>query len=234
MLKLYSFGPSFGVFDPGPFCLKVHSYLRMSGLDYENFPAIDNLRNAPKGKLPFIDDDGELIADSEFIIEHLKAKHGDKLDAWLSAEQKATAYLLTKSLDENFYWCVLHSRWMNETNWPIVKKEFFGSLPFPLKYIIPAVVRREQKQSLYKHGIGRNNEKEIQRIGERSLENLSVLLGDKPYFFGAQVCSFDAVAYGMLAQAISVDLDSALKQNAYRYDNLVQYCKRIENRYYST
>ena len=46
---------------------------------------------APKGKLPYIDDDGQKIADSTFIRRHLESKYGIDFDQGLSAEQRAIA-----------------------------------------------------------------------------------------------------------------------------------------------
>jgi glutathione S-transferase len=106
MIKLYSFGSGFGVTDPSPFVLKVDAYMRMANIEYQNIPDDSNIRKAPKGKLPFMTDRDKTIADSEFIIAYLQEKYQVKLDAHLSAEQKATAYLFGKSLDENLYWCL--------------------------------------------------------------------------------------------------------------------------------
>lgn len=56
----------------------------MAGLPPALVNSADVLR-APKGKqLPVIDDDGTRMADSRFIIEHLKAQLGDPLDGALS------------------------------------------------------------------------------------------------------------------------------------------------------
>ena len=80
MIKLYQFRPAFGLPNASPFCMKVENYLRMAGLAYE-CPRGADMRKAPKGKMPYIEDEGSLIADSSFIIDHLKRKYGDPLDA---------------------------------------------------------------------------------------------------------------------------------------------------------
>jgi hypothetical protein len=56
MIKLYSFGPSFGVADPSPYVLKVDVYMRMANIEFTSVPDVKNLQKAPKGKLPFITD----------------------------------------------------------------------------------------------------------------------------------------------------------------------------------
>src|SRR5215813_744512 len=70
MITLYTFGPAFGLPDPSPFVTKAEVLLKMAGLAYQTDPT--GFRRAPKGKLPYIDDDGERIADSTLIRWHLE------------------------------------------------------------------------------------------------------------------------------------------------------------------
>ncbi|MCX4026805.1 glutathione S-transferase family protein [Endozoicomonas sp. SM1973] len=232
MVKLYGFGSGFGVVDPSPFVLKVDAYLRMSGIKFETVSSIENLKKAPKGKLPFIEDDGKVVGDSYFIIEYLGKKYQSTLDQWLSDEQKAIAHLVSKSLDENFYWCIVYSRWMCEDTWPILKKAFFSSMPFPLKQILPSILRSGVKKSLNKQGLGRHSNDEIQQIYSHSLASLSAMLGEKSYFLGDKPCSLDASAYAFLAECILVEIDNDFNKIARRFDNLVGYCKRVQDEFY--
>ena len=179
MIKLYSFGPAFNLADPSPFVAKIDLYLKANGIKFESIPSANNLQKAPKGKLPFIDDNGTIIADSSFIVEHLKQHHNADIDSWLNEEQKATAHLMTKSLEENFYWCIVHSRWICEDTWPIVRAQFFDTMPFPLNKIVPIIAHRNVMKNMKGHGLGRHSDEEIMSIAKQSLESLSTLLGNK-------------------------------------------------------
>ncbi|WP_163836289.1 glutathione S-transferase family protein [Spartinivicinus ruber] len=232
MVKLYGFGSGFGVADPSPFVLKVDAYLRMSGIKYETVSSMANLQKAPKGKLPFIEDDGKVVGDSYFIIEYLAEKYQSKLDQWLSDEQRAIAHLVAKSLDENFYWCIVYSRWMCDDTWPIIKKAFFNSMLFPVKQVMPTILRNGVKKSLEKQGLGRHSNDEIKKIFSHSLQSLSVMLGEKPYFLGDKPCSLDASAYAFLAECILVEIDNDFNKQARSFENLVSYCKRIQGEFY--
>ncbi|MCJ8344490.1 glutathione S-transferase family protein [bacterium] len=232
MIKLYGFGSSFGLPDASPFVLKVHTYLRMIGVEYENDQNMANLQSSPKGKLPFIDDGGQIIPDSAFIIEHLNAKHNIDLDQFLSEEEKGLAYLIGKSLDEDLYWCIVYSRWIREDTWPIAKKVWFDKMPFPLRHIIPLVARRGVKDKLQKQGLGRHSDQEILTIADKSLKSLSAVLGKKDFIMGDQVCSLDANVYGLLAQFILSDLDNDFTRMAKAYPNLVEYCNRMNQKYF--
>ena len=61
MTTLYTFGPAFGLPDPSPFVVKAEMLLKIAALPYK----VDTggFRKAPKGKLPYMDDDGEIVAD---------------------------------------------------------------------------------------------------------------------------------------------------------------------------
>jgi len=232
LIKLFNFGENLGVADPSPFVLKIDAYMRMAGIDFESSADFNNLIKAPKGKLPYIDDEGVIIADSFFIIMHLKKKYGVLLDKHLTDEQKAVSNLIIKSLDENFYWCLVYSRWINDDTWPIIRRTFFGGMPFPLKYIVPPVARKGVKSAFIKHGMGKHDDSEILEIAEDTLRNLSVMLSDKTYFFGDSPSTLDAAAYAFLAQVTLAELDNSLNELARKFENLVSYCERITAEYY--
>lgn len=233
MITLFSFGPHFGLSEASPFVLKVDLYLRMNGIEFESNSDFKNFRQAPKGKLPYIKDNETIVADSFFIIEYLREKYSSKLDEHLSEQQQATAHLLTKSIDENFYWCLIYFRWISDKYWPGVKAELFKDMPFPLKYIVPFIARRSTKNAIMNQGIGRHTESEILDIAEQTLSSLSTLLADQDYFFGDKPSTFDATAYAFLAQATLSNQDTPLTKTAKKKINLVNYCQRIQSQHYA-
>jgi len=208
LIKLFSFGENLGVADISPFVLKIDAYMRMAGIDFESSPDFNNLMKAPKGKLPYIDDEGVIVSDSFFIIRHLKKKYGVSLDKHLTDEQKAISKLIIKSLDENFYWCLIYSRWINNDTWPTIRSTLFGDMPFPLKYVVPSVARKGVKSAFIKRGMGKHSDSEILEIAEDTLQNLSVMLSDKTYFFGDSPSTLDAATYAFLAQVTLAELDT--------------------------
>lgn len=233
MVKLIGFGNAFGLVDPSPFVAKVDAYLRLAKIPYEYQGNAGALRTAPKKKLPIINDNGKTIADSYFIIEYLNEKYQVELDKDLTPEQVGLSHLLTKSLDENFYWCIVYSRWMRDDTWPIIKENFFGNLPFPAKQIIPAMLRKGVKKTLHGQGLGRHSDSEIMQVFEHSLRSLDKALGTKTYFFGDKPSSFDASAYAFLSACISTKLDNPFNRQAKTYNKLVEYCHRFEAEYYN-
>lgn len=232
MIKLYGFGPSFGIPDPSSFVLKVDCYMRMANIEFESINGSEYLRKAPKGKLPYIEWDGRVIPDSQEILNAFDEMYQRPLERDLSPEQQAQSYLITKSLDENLYWCLVHSRWTRDDGWAVTKEGLFGSLPGPLKLIVPPLVRRGVAKSLMHHGMGRHSDEEIKEIAKQSLDALAVLLGDKPYFFGDKPSNLDAAAFAIIVQLTHSDNDIAVSPFAKAHQNLVDYCERIAKAYY--
>jgi glutathione S-transferase len=86
MITLYTFGPAFGLPDPSPFVTKAHMLLKLAGLPYRTDES--GFRKAPKGKLPYIEDEGVVVADSTFFRWHIEKKYGIDFDSELSPEQR--------------------------------------------------------------------------------------------------------------------------------------------------
>ena len=232
MIKLYSFGAAFGVPDPSPFIMKVDCWMRMSDIAFEHVSGVGNLRKAPKGKLPFIDDNGTVVADSHLILEYLRNQYGSPLDHDLSSEQRAIMMLVGKALDEQLYWCMVYSRWIRPDTWPRVKATFFAVVPTPFNKVVPWLAQRKVKRSLYLQGIGRNSDEEILQMASETLQSLSDLLGDKAYFFGDRPSTLDATAFGFLCEFILSDIKNTFSERAGEFENLVAYCHRIKDTYY--
>ena len=232
MITLYQFPPAFGLPNASPFCLKLELYLRMAGLPYRNRYTLE-LHRAPKGKLPWIDDDGTVVADSGLIIDYLKRKFGDPLDHDLTALQRAQALAVTRLLEEHLYWAVLHDRWITGSGWAMTRPAFFGGMPWPLRVIVPIVARRSIRAELRGHGMGRHALEQIHALGVADVDALAALLGDQAYFLGAKATSVDAVAAAFLANILMVPLETPIKEAAAGHPNLVAYCQCMAQQYFS-
>ena len=231
MITLYQFPPMDFLPNASPFCLKMETYLKMVNLPYKS-KYIRNPNKAPKSKLPFIKDDGIVIADSSLIIDYLKAKHGDLLDQHLTALQSAEATALQRLIEEHLYFAMLYFRWVDPQGWQITNKIFFVQLPFYLKIFLPNQVQKYMKKMLYCQGIGRHNAAEIYQFAVNDLNALSILLGTKKYFLGEQPASIDATAYGFLANIFFAPFELPIKKYALSLTNLAEYCQRMKEKYY--
>ena len=231
MIKLYQFPPAWGLPNPSSFCMKVEVFMRMAKIPYE-VEIWRDPRKAPKGKLPMIEHEGRLIPDSRFCVDYLTETFEVPLDAHLTAEEKAIGFALQSMLEEHFYWALVYNRWIDQTVWPVVRDQFFGFMPFPLRVIVPMLIRRDVKAALHGQGMGRHAENEIYFLAGDCLRAVSDLLGDRPFILGDRPTSFDATTYASIANAALVPFDTELQRTAKALPNLLGYCERMKDRYF--
>jgi|GEM_PF-2527388 glutathione S-transferase len=164
MITLYQFPRAWNIPNPGQFCVKLETYLRMAGIEYriaETLPIY-----APFGQLPFIEGNGQKLADSRVIIRYLQQHYGDSLDGHLSAEQSAQALAWQRLLEEHLYWVCMYSRWQyGSENWQINKQAIFQGLQQPLADVVAALYRLRVRGQLRGQGIGRATCRTYFRIG---------------------------------------------------------------------
>lgn len=230
MITLHTFGPAWGLRDPSPFVTKVELLLKMAGLEYRT--DIGSIRRAPKGKLPYIEDDGRIVADSTLIRRHIEEKYHVDFDRHLTPEQRGMAWAVEKLLEDNVYWAVVHARWVDDANFAHGPAVFFQSLPRLLRPLVAALIRRKIRQALYAQGMGRHSHEEIVAMAVKGIESVAQVLGDKPYLMGNEPCGADATVYaftvGLLCPRFVTPLRGATEAQA----NLAAYVQRMEQRYF--
>ena len=230
MITLYTFGPAFGLPDPSPFVTKAEVLLKMAGLAYRT--ETGGMSKAPKGKLPFIDDDGERIADSTFIRWHIEKKYNIDLDRGLNAEERATAWAFEKMADEQLYWAVVHARWVDDDNFDRGPRAFFQRIPALLRPVIVPIIRRKVRNALHAQGTGRHSPDDIARLGVRSIDAIADHLGAKPFFMGSEPTAVDATMFAFTACALCPTFEMPVRSAAERHQNLKAYVGRMTGRYY--
>jgi glutathione S-transferase/uncharacterized membrane protein YeaQ/YmgE (transglycosylase-associated protein family) len=224
MIKLYTFGPAFGLPDPSPFVIKATVLLRMAGLPFETDTS--GFNKAPKGKLPYIDDDGTRVADSTFIRWHLESRHGADFDKGLGAAAKAEAWAFEKLCEDHIYWGLLHERWMVDSEFDRGPRRFFDRAPAPLRPLIVAKVRGDVRRAMRGHGFGRHGRDAIVRLTNHAVSAIADFLSDKPFLMGAEPCGADASVFGHLACVLCPHFDTPIRAHAERHANLVAYRDR--------
>ena len=224
VITLHTFGPAFGLPDPSPFVTKAEVLLKMSGLPYRC--KIGGLSKAPKGKLPFIDDDGTVIADSTFIRFHLEDRHGIDFDKGLSAADKGTAWACEKLAEDHLYWAVVRERWMDAAAFDRGPRKFFDRVPAPIRPLVILMIRRQVRRNLHGQGMGRHSLDEMNRLVARGIDSLAAVLGDKPWLMGQEPCGADATLLAFIAGQLCPQFDTPSRRHAERHANLVAYRDR--------
>lgn len=229
-ITLYAFGPGMGLPDPSPFVMKADLLLKMSGLPY----AVDTkgFRKAPKGKLPYLRDGDEIVADSTLIRWHLEQRHGIDFDAGYAPAEIGTGWAVEKMLEEHLYWAIVDARWMDDANFERGPRRFFDFAPAPLRPLIGIVARRKVRGSLTAQGFGRHAKAEREALAIRSVDALSAILGQRPYLLGDRVSGSDATAFAFVAGLLCPLVETPVRDAAQAHGNLVAYAARMAQRYY--
>ncbi len=231
VITLYQPPPAWGLPSLSPFCTKVETYLRMVDLPYRTRGG--DPRKHPKGKLPWIDDDGRTISDSSDILDHLNARLGDPLDGALDHSQRALAHLARRTVEEHLYWCLVYARWVDPGGFSFTREAFEKLLPPVIgKLLVHQVIRKKIVGALHGQGLGRHARADIYRRGCEDLTAIAVLLGEQPYFLGPNPTSIDASLYALTGGIWLHPADNPMKQHMAALPNLVAYSERMHNRYF--
>ncbi len=225
MIKLYQF-PYYWNIQTSPFCLKLETYLRMTRTPFEIVECYD-LSQSPTGKLPFIDDNGHIVADSSLIISYLKQKHGDKLDQHLSPEQKGQAIAIQRMLENHLMSVVKYGRWVEESGWKIINEAFFSALPKEMAGIAEQV-REKMTNEVYASGFKNYSAEIIYQWGMDDINALADCFSDEQFFFGKQASSLDACIYAFLTQLLFDPLETPLNLHTRQIKKLVDYTDHMK------
>jgi glutathione S-transferase len=183
--RLFDFGPS-------PFCIKVRAVLDFKGQRFErldiNGPAyVKLLLKNPTRKVPALEIDGTLVADSTDICHALDARHPEPPLLPDDAKSRALCHVIEDWADESLYFFGLYYRWQE----PRGRREAGSLFPAVLRpALVPAVGGSARKQ-LHAQGLGRKSPEHVQRDLRRHLDAAvdllsgEWLLGDRP-----RLCDF--------------------------------------------
>ena len=230
MITLYTFGPYFGLPDASPFVTKALLLLKIAGLPFEENR--NGFAKAPKGKLPYIDDDSERIADTTFIRFHIEKKYGFDFDEGLSAEQRATGWALEKMCEDHLYWLAICDRWFDDANFQKGPAHFFDFAPAPIRPLIQAVIRRKVRRDAHAQGLSRHSKAERAELARRGMAAAATLLADKPFLFGDSPRGADATLGAFVMGLLCPFFESASRTEAESHPNLVAYRDRIASAYF--
>ena len=216
MITLYTFAEGFGQFSYSPFCTKASWLLNMASVPWER-KDMNDPRKMPTAKLPVIGtEDGTLIPDSDNIRSHLE-EGGFDFDKGLSPRDKAASRAFIRMAEEHIYFHQVMDRWGNDENWAVIRKEYFGFLPFLLRNIISSKLRKDLMRTMHGLGLGRLTvEQRLERV-EDDLVAITVQLGDRPFLFGdaptAADASVGAIINAVLASPVSTPLSRRVSED---------------------
>ncbi len=230
MITLYTFGPAFGLPDASPFVTKAEMLLKLAGLPYQ--ARRGSLRRAPKGKLPYLDDMGRIVADSTMIRWHIEKTYHIDFDAGLSAAERGIAWAAEKLMEDHLYWAVARVRWLDQANFDKGPAQFFRGVPAPVRGLAERLVRYKVRKTLWGQGLGRHSEEDLVALASKGVTSIADILGDKPYLMGNAPCGADATLFAFAGSLLCPVFDTPIRTAAEGHANLVAYMERLRAEFY--
>src|SRR5262245_18101963 len=226
MITLYSYPELFGVADNNGYGLKVFAFLRLNGLLFKHEHIFD-ASAAPRGQLPYIEDDGEVIGDSGAIVAHLMEKYRLPMEATLNASQRDTSHLVMRMLDD-LYWVMSSSRWQDARFWPTFRDALLRQHPSLTEEAL-GKAREFNHKRYYFQGIGRYEPDAVYARGLSDLKVLANLVPAIGYVHGEKPTSVDVGVYGFIANIYFYEIETPLRQFVRLHENIVRHCRAIHD-----
>jgi len=229
MLAFYQFPGPWDVCSASPFCAKLEAFMRWQDIAYKPV-TVTNMKGAPKGKIPFIEDENGKLGDSDFIIEYLIKKHNLNPDETLTPEQKGQGRAIRYLCEESIYRAMVHFRWLDPQGWGIMRERFFSKIPAFIRPVAEWKIQGYVRKQLHMQGMGRHSPDEIAAIACGDLKVLSDILGNKPFIFGDSMTTADLVVFSVFANFTTGPFENPVTQYAKTLGNLMAHADRIRAR----
>lgn len=224
-LRVFQYPPSHGVPNLSPFCCKLTTWLRMVGLEHERV-FVQDARRSPTRTIPWIVDDDQVVGDTSLIIEHLTRTHDIRLDASLTAEQRSSAHLVQRTLEEHGKWVTAYRLYIAERGWEVTRSIMDGVPALMRPLVANVFLRGRLRKQTLAQGLGRLEHAERMRRGCDDWTAISAQLGTQRWLLGDDPHTVDATVFGFLASIVIVPIDDELRTHVLTLPNLVTYAER--------
>ena len=191
-------------------CLKLETFLRIAKIPYIAHLSMDAISLSPTERLPFISYNGELVADSEFIIQYLTKKFDVKLDSSLSPEQHAQGLQVRRQVESFVSWGMYRSLWVD--NAKVMAKLIIESMGAPallVNWILMPQFRKGTIKMLNTVGHGDLTNEQYKSEFLRDLRALELQLSKKAFLLtDDSPTSYDCAVYNYLSIISAVDMST--------------------------
>ena len=182
-----------------PWVAKIEAFARLNKIPYVIHFGMDFVAYSPTETVPFIALDGELVGDSEAIIEFLSKKFNSSLDAKLTKEQVAIRTTLRRTLEHSM---MPHSYRLNMVDNVQVMVGLFSKVVSMPGFVVKMAINQYRKGTIKRlnaSGIGDMSDAVYTEEYTRDIKAIEGLIGDKKFIFGAEPTSIDLAIYPHLA-----------------------------------
>uniref|UniRef100_A0A7I4YCH3 GST C-terminal domain-containing protein n=1 Tax=Haemonchus contortus TaxID=6289 RepID=A0A7I4YCH3_HAECO len=231
IVYLYQFPRIKSVPNLSPYCLKVETFLKANKIPYEVCTLL--MGRSKYGLLPFIELNGEHIADSQIILHRLKTHF--KVKPLPSPKDEALARTIERTT-ENHTAPVIFKFKIVESSGNDYVMEMIPSLGLPQAFtpILAPLTSCMIKRAVSKRvatSIGNFSDEDFKQLLRKDLDTYRDLLAGKKFFFGDEITSADCTLFSQLATTIYIPVDNYAKNVIQdEYPELVTFCDNIRDK----
>ena len=230
VIVLHGTEPAFGVPQASPFAMKVEVLLKLSGLAYTVVPA--DIRAAPRGKIPWIVDDGAVISDSRMIQTYLEQRYGVDFSGGYSARALGHGLAIARMLEDHLYPLIMAQRWDWGAAEALAPQLGLGQAPLFGGMWLRLQAARRARGLRRLQGLDRLTAAEQLALVSRAVEALEAAIAGQIYLLGGRVCGVDATAYGFLAALAAPQIGGDAAGVLRRCPELLAYLARMQAEFY--
>ncbi|MFO0697298.1 MAG: glutathione S-transferase family protein [Polyangiales bacterium] len=206
-----------------PFCMKVSRALRYAGLSYERReagPPDHVVAMNPKGQLPILLVDDEVVYDSTPILRRI-----ERLSP-LAALSSPEARLWEEMADGALYGYLVASRWADDENWERTREAYFQGIPEPVRRDVTKPIRERVIGSLVGRDVWRGGPAECWSRLEALLDDLEARAPSQGFWLGDELSCADLSLFPQL-HGYRTELTPRQHASVERRARLVAYLDRV-------
>ncbi|KAF4217020.1 hypothetical protein CNMCM8980_003988 [Aspergillus fumigatiaffinis] len=245
LITVYRGFPETGCYIWSPFVTKLETRLRFANIRYRTEQG--SIPKAPRGKVPYVSiEDGEqppqTLSDSTLITKALieKGYTGD-LNQHLSPTERLHDLALKALLEDKLPPYQIYERWI--LNFYTMRSKILAALPWPVQVVVGNIIYRKVTRNLQGQGTMAFTEEEISAFRQEIWASLNAVVAeaqtkqsdrDGPFWVwgGEGPTEVDAVLFGFIVSGLVCDAAPASKEIIKGYPALVDYARRIHDKYF--
>ncbi|WP_158085641.1 glutathione S-transferase family protein [Henriciella aquimarina] len=229
MTTLYGWGPMFDCPSPSPYVMKSEIQLQMLDIEFDR--AFADLDAVSKHKAPYVEDEGEIIQDSNFIRAHFERKTGRSLNDGLTPRQQALSWALERMVEGHLNAVMAGERWLNDANFEKGPTLFFADVTEPQRQAVIDEIREGMRKTRWESGIGRHAHEEQLQLAAWDLAAIAAQLGEQAFLLGDEPTVADASVSAVLVSCATPYFETPLVDLVQSHSNLPGYIRRMKECY---
>ena len=213
-----------------PFTEKIRRQLEWKGIPYDTkeYPLMARkavTKISAAGKLPCLEHNGKIIADSTDIAEYIEEQFPDKPMIPKSQQEQGLMHVIQDWADESLYFYEMYFRfYIGDNAKRNIPRMLHADKPL-IQKLMPRLIRNGLAKILSMQGLARKHEQHIFRDLKRHLKAMEQMLEGSEWLVGNAISLADVSVYPMIA-AIADGVEA--QQIVKKHPNTLKWMMRVE------